>query len=174
MKLAVAAVGLAAQLGASAALFPKIPPTLPVSKGDAVIMMTGSTNTTGYRIVLSQTGAAEYVSASGRATGEISSALRAKLFSDLAAAQPLDTIPHAACMKSASFGSSLFVYWEHHRSPDLTCLASARGAALREDAAAAASELHIHSSIRGLERPMLPSEFHKALPTATPSNERRE
>jgi hypothetical protein len=172
MKLLTAALVAGAAIATGAAQFPRIPPYLPVSHGDTVIMMTGSTNTLGYRIVVSRAGKAEWATVRARAIGQISPALTARLFSDLYAASPLDTIPHGMCMKSASFGTSLFVYWNHHRSPDVSCLSSERGKPLVSDAQALVSELHLLLvNIEPLVRPMLPGEVHKALPSAAPTSQ---
>ncbi len=165
MKVSIAAAAAAIQLGAvTLTPFPRIPPYLPVPKDAAVIMQTGSTNTTGYRIVVTHAGTAEFIAASGRATGTIATRLATKLFADLAAASPLDQIRSQACMKSASFGTSLFVYWNHARSPDLSCLLSARGSALVDDVSAVAAQLHLNGT-RGVMRPLLPGEQHRPLPT---------
>ncbi len=164
MKASIAALAAAIQLGAvTLAPFPKIPPYLPVPKDATVIMRTGSTNTTGYRIVVTRAGEAEYVAASGRAQASISTPLAGKLFADLANAAPLSAIPSRACMKSASFGTSLFVYWNHMRSPDLSCPASDRASLLVDDVSAVAAQLHL--GMRGFMRPMLPGEQHKPIPT---------
>jgi hypothetical protein len=147
--------------------FPRIPPYLPVPHGAAVIMRTGSTNTTGYRIVLTRDGQATYVSATGQGRGAIPVSLANKFFADLQSAMPLDRLPTLACMKSASFGTSLFVYWNHHRSPDVTCSGDVRAAALARDADAIAGALGI--SVRsGVLRPMLPNEMHRPAPTPSP------
>ena len=149
----------------------KVPAYLPVPKGAAVILNTGSTNATGYRIVVQNDGRAEYAAPVIGVASRVPSAIAAKLFSDLRAASPLHELPRAACMKSISFGTSLFVWWDHSRSPDLTCPSDARGKALQDDAQAIASELHIANRARGsVMRPLMPGEQHKPLPPApTPS-----
>jgi hypothetical protein len=167
MKFAFAALAAASQLALSSTQFPTIPPYLPVSKGDAVIMLTGSTNTTGYRIVVSPSGSAEYVSAAGQANGTISSELATRLFSDLAATAPLNTIAEGSCAKPASFATSLYMYWNHQRSPDLSCLEGGRGKSLIYDTNAVASELGLGMRLRRVMRPLLPGEVHKPLPTPT-------
>jgi hypothetical protein len=165
MRLAIAALAAASQLALSSTQFPTIPPYLPVSKGDAVIMFTGSTNTTGYRVVVSPSGSVEYISATGRATGTISFQLATRLFSDLSATAPLNTIAQQRCAKPASFATSLYVYWNHQRTPDLSCLAEDRGKSLVDDAGAVANELGLGMRLRRVMRPMLPGEMHKPLPT---------
>lgn len=145
--------------------FPRIPPYLPVSTGAAVIMLTGSTNTSGYRIVVTRGGSAEYIDVAGRSRTAISSQLAEKLFADLHAAAPLGELPARACMKSASFGTSLFVYWNHERSPDLSCSGDKRGALLANDASAVATALKVRTSGGGVLRPLMPGELHRPLPS---------
>src|SRR5580704_18015021 len=99
-------------------------PYLPVPKGAAVILNTGSTNTGGYRIVIQRSGDAEFIDAKRRATGQVPSSLAAKFFGELEAAMPLSKIQIYPCMKSASFGTCVFIWWRHERSPDLTCPAN--------------------------------------------------
>jgi hypothetical protein len=96
-------------------------PYLPVPKGAAVILNTGSTNALGYRIVIQQSGAAEYINGDKRAMATVPAATTTKFFTDLQAAMPLKVHPMIHCMKSVSFGTSLFVWWKGARSYDLTC-----------------------------------------------------
>jgi hypothetical protein len=168
-RFVLAAALLAAPLYTSANVGSSRVPYLPVPKGAAVILNTGSTNTSGYRIVVQADGSAEYVADSGRATATVSSALAAKFFADLKAAGPLGDLPSQPCMKSVSFGTSLFVWWKGGRSPDLTCPAGPSGSALSADAADIAHELHVASSFRRpVMRPLLPGEEHAPMP-ASPS-----
>lgn len=174
MKRWIAALLAAAPVAAAAANivpFPRVPPYLPVPKGSVVIMDTGSTNTAGYRIVVQTNAATEYISASGRNRMDIPKNLAGKMFSHLKAAAPLQNLPYLPCMKSASFGTSLFVWWNHQRSPDLTCVAYSRGKALLADATEIAAALHISTGLRRpIVRPMLPGEVHKPLPPAPSSS----
>ncbi len=165
--LAVAATALptAAQMGPGS----RIPPYLPVPHGAAVIMNTGSTNANGYRIVIQQHGAAEYVVGYRRATATVTGDLTKKFFDDLAAAAPLDQLPSHPCMKSVSFGTSLFVWWSAHgRSPDLSCPTDSRGSAVRNDAQRIASELDLTNTSGPVLRPLMPGEQRKPMPP-TPS-----
>ncbi|HLJ82569.1 MAG TPA: hypothetical protein VKT51_00165 [Candidatus Eremiobacteraceae bacterium] len=95
-------------------------PYLPVPRGAAVILNTGSTNALGYRIVLQRSGAAEYVHGDKRATANVPEAITTKFFTDMQAL-PLRSYPMIHCMKSVSFGTSLYVWWKGARSQDLTC-----------------------------------------------------
>lgn len=170
-KLVLAALLAATPLVVSANVAPwRVPPYLPVPSGAAVIMNTGSTNTPGYRIVVQPDGSAEYVADTGRATASISQALAQQFFADLKAAGPLGDLESMPCMKSVSFGTSLFVWWkEGGRSPDLSCPAGPHGGVLAADAAKIAQELHVSSSLHGpVMRPLLPGEQHAPLP-ASPS-----
>jgi hypothetical protein len=173
MKRLIALVLVAWPLAATANLtnVSKMPAYLPVPKGAAVILNTGSTNASGYRVVVQEDGAAEYAAPVLRVASRVPSSIAAKFFSDLRAASRLHELPHASCMKSVSFGTSLFVWWDHSRSPDLTCPSDARGKALEDDAQAIASALHIGNGRRGpVMRPLMPGEQHEPLPpTPTPS-----
>jgi hypothetical protein len=170
MKRLIAVLLVASPLAAAANVsnVSKVPGYLPVPKGAAVILNTGSTNTSGYRIVVQRSGSAEYITDATRATAQVAPAsIVSRFFSDLRAAGPLQNVPHAACVKSMSFGTSLFVYWDHSRSPDLSCPADARGRALEADALTIASALHISNAPRGpVMRPLMPGEQHKPLPPA--------
>ena len=54
---------------------------------------------------------------------------------DLKAAGPLNELPVKHCMKSVSFGKSLFIEYNGVRSPDLSCQQTdTRAAALKKDA----------------------------------------
>lgn len=141
-------------------------PYLSVPHGASVILRTPSTNTSGYRIVVGTNGSAEFVAGQTRATASVPQELGAKYFRDLAAAQPLQQLPVQGCMKSASFGTSLYVYWNHQRSGDLSCAGDAAGRAVAADTDAIAAALHI-GTLRPIMRPMMPGEFHHPLPTPT-------
>src|ERR1700730_1777447 len=146
-------------------------PYLPVPKGAAVILNTGSTNSSGYRIVVQESGIAEYITDATRAEVRVPASIASKFFGDLHAAAPLQNLPHVPCMKSISFGTSLFVYWDHSRSPDLSCPSDERGKALEFDAQTVAAALHIPNAPGApVMRPLIPGEQHKPLPPApTPS-----
>ena len=142
-------------------------PYLPVPKGAAVILNTGSTNTVGYRIVVEPSGRAEYVQGSARATGQISSQLAAKFFADLKAGMPLSTLRAFPCMKSASFGISFFLWWRGQRSPDISCSGdSSAVTALNDDVGAIATSLHVAA---GRPVHMLPNEPRMPMPQTSPS-----
>lgn len=162
MKKLLLALILVAPVAASAAT---LVPYLPVPKGAAVILNTGSTNTQGYRIVVQASGDAEYVNGSHRAIASVPASLAAQFFKDMLAAMPLTARGESDCMKSASFGSSLFVWWKGSRSGDLTCGLSTK---VSSDALQIAQALGMST---GLMRPipMLTNEPRKPLPQPTPS-----
>ena len=167
MKRLIAVLLVASPLVAAANVtnVSKVPAYLPLPKGAAVILNTGSTNTSGYRIVVQENGNAEYAAGTARAKARVPAATVSKFFSDLRAAGPLQNLRSAPCMKSISFGSSLFLWWDHSRSPDLSCPSDARENALEADAQEVASALHIASAPRGpVMRPLMPGEQHKPLP----------
>ena len=159
-------LALAAMFAATAAAAAGVVPYLPVPKGAAVILNTGSTNAPGYRIVVTRAGDAEYVWGSHRTTARIDPSLAAKFFADAQRGMPLSRLRYAPCMKSASFGTSTFVWWRGERSPDLTCPEGAVASSVYQDALAIASELKI-----GTGSPVyLPTgEPRKPIPTASPN-----
>jgi hypothetical protein len=83
---------------------------------------TGSTNRLGLRVTFDREGQAT-VDSRSRDTRHIKLAesLSKQFMLDLEAVGPLIDIPVVHCMKSVSFGSSLFVEFNGHRSPDLSC-----------------------------------------------------
>jgi hypothetical protein len=140
-------------------------PYLPVPKGAAVILNTGSTNALGYRIVIQQSGAAEYIHGDKRATATVPTAVTTKFFTDLQAAMPLTVYPMIHCMKSVSFGTSIFVWWKGSRSHDLTC----GGGTLANDAVEVAKSLGLEPTYLPVRPiPMLTNE--PRVPAPTPSS----
>lgn len=156
--------------GSPAATFAAAPvPYLPVPRGAAVILNTGSTNAPGYRVVVRRSGEAEYVRGDRRSTGGVSPALADRFFTDLAASMPLSKLPGQLCAKSASFGTSLFVWWRGQRSPDLSCPGDDRGRAVAADADEIANALNL-SAGQPVMRPLPPNEPRKILsPEPAPS-----
>jgi hypothetical protein len=161
MKKLLLALFLVAPVAASAA---PLVPYLPVPKGAAVILNTGSTNTVGYRIVLQRSGAAEYINGPKRATASVPASLTARFFTDVQAAMPLLSHTATACMKSASFGTSLFVWWKGSRSGDLMCPA---GDVIAGDVAKIAQVLNLSTGLR-LVRP-IPMLTHEPRMPISPS-----
>ena len=143
-------------------------PALKKAAEDTVtIENSGSTNTTGYQITVSSGGSASYLETNTRSTSPenlltpriqaLSKTITTKLFTDLAAAGPLASLPIRHTMQSVSFGTSTFVTYHGQRSPDLTAPASPQAMALREDVIAVAQSLHAANNPRfPLSRPILP------------------
>jgi hypothetical protein len=163
MRAFAATILTTLSLAAATSAAPRVP-YLPVPAGAAVILDSGSTNTAGYRIVVARSGDAEYVAGSARATGAIPISLAARFFTDLSHAMPLAGLPVERCMKSVSFGTSLYVWWHGSRSPDVSCSGDAGETALASDAASIAAALHVSTPPGRLVRP-LPNEPRKPLPT---------
>jgi hypothetical protein len=139
----------------------------PAANSGAIIVSTGSTNTLGYRISVGSNGKVWYAVA-GHA-GQRSSLARTmtdKFIADLHAAMPLTVLPVARCPKSASFGTSLYVWWHGQRSPDLSCPSGdARARALHDDAMQIATALHLTNvHFRTLPR----NEPRRPLPESSP------
>src|SRR5450755_3811439 len=165
-SLRVSTLGLAlllsnAPLAAAAA---RSVPYLPVPKGAAVILNTGSTNTVGYRVVVQRSGAAEFVNGDRRAKAFLPASLATQFFDDLAAATPFPKQVVNDCAKSASFGTSLFVWWQGSRSGDLTCGGPRK---IADDAGRIAQALGLNTGLRTpLIRPitMLTNAPNRPLP----------
>jgi hypothetical protein len=96
------------------------------------IVNSGSTNTAGFQIVVEQSGHAEYTlqprrrpmdktEAPQTISKTVPKSLADSLYADVEAARPLSSLPAQHCIKSASFGTRLFVQLGEDRSPDLSC-----------------------------------------------------
>lgn len=140
-------------------------PHLPIPVGAAVILNTGSTNAPGYRIVIVRGGSVRYSEGTHSARALVPAVLAEKFFAALSGAMPLDALLREECMKSASFGTSLYVWYAGRRSPDLDCSGDARGRALASEARAVAHALGLGESVK---RPLMPNEPRRILP-AEPS-----
>jgi hypothetical protein len=89
----------------------------------AVIVNSGSTNTSGFRIVVERSGKAESTTTpqGKQMRRKLPEALTKQLYSDLRAATPLSSLPAPRCMKSASFGTKLTIEFGGQETPDLSC-----------------------------------------------------
>jgi hypothetical protein len=152
-------------LGIAPALAAQTVPYLPVPHEAAVILNTGSTNAPGYRIVVERAGDVEYVIGGLRNTMHADTGQTAKLFNALASGMPLSQLGSARCMKSASFGTAMFVYWNHQRSPDLTCPGDDRAKAVYASVSTFVDALGI---TRRVLHP-LPNEPRRPIPEPSPS-----
>lgn len=138
-----------ALLPSPSASAPAAAPSPSVPAGAAVIENSGSTNFTGYRVVVMPDGAATVVLGSrAPATGHVSAAQAGKFFADLKAAGPLDSLELEHCAKSVSFGTSTFVTWNGKRSADISCGGGPSATALLSDAQAIVVELHVQAMPR--------------------------
>jgi hypothetical protein len=114
------------------------------SQPTAVIDNSGSTNFFGYHINVSPSGDATYVNGTEQGTGQISTSLAAKFFSDISSAMPLSQLAFQPCFKSASFGTTTYVEFQHQTSPDISCPSKdSRVQALYDDAAEIAQALNV-------------------------------
>jgi hypothetical protein len=103
-------------------IFRHLPVDFPtVGPNDAVIRNSGSTNTTGYTIVVHPDFHAQIYS-NGVTQDRTIAAPQAKwLFEQLNAAMPLDMVGVGRCMKSASFGTTTTIRYRGQVTPDLSC-----------------------------------------------------
>jgi hypothetical protein len=116
---------------------------------NAVITNTGSTNMAGYRIEVAPDGHAQVTQGVGTRSVTIPVKLATQLYTDLAAAGPLDALPTQPCMKSASFGSRTTLAYKTKTSADLQCgQLSPAGRALAVDVAAITEAAAVHPARR--------------------------
>jgi hypothetical protein len=100
------------------------------SRDGAVIVDSGSTNTSGYRIEVWSDGSATItlqnragVVQGGARAFAVTPAVSTRFFADLKAARTAN-ITGSPCMKSASFGTTTHATWHGWTSPDLDCPAT--------------------------------------------------
>ena len=151
--LAVALLGAIPTYGPIPQPSPSVISGVPKNSGEALIVNSGSTNRAGYRLRVYAGGWTALQQGDMPVRKRVPSALIKRFFADLHAAGPLDQLPAANCMKSASFGSSTRVAYRGTLSPDLTCpsrSAAARALAVDADALAAAAGVSM------LPRPLTP------------------
>ena len=114
-----------------------IPVLLYSASPQVTIEDTGSTNRPGCRVTFDQDGHASVEQRSGEVRKiQLDPALCSRFMSDLKQLGGVSAIPARHCIKSASFGSRLFIESAGDRSPDLSCPGpSGAGVdALRKDA----------------------------------------
>jgi hypothetical protein len=127
---------------------------VPTAAGEALIVNSGSTNTAGYRLRVYADGTTALQQGDVALRKHVSRTLVAHFFADLRAAGALDALPRAACMKSASFGSSTYVAYRGKLSPDVTCpSASPAERALAVDADALAAAAGVSMVVRPVPSP---------------------
>lgn len=141
-SLAVALLGAIPTYGPIPQPSPAAVPGVPKTSGEALIVNSGSTNRAGYRLRVYAGGWTALQQGDVPIRKRVPRALIEHFFADLEAAGPLDKLPAARCMKSASFGSSTQVGYRGTMSPDLGCPSpsvAARALAVDADALAAAA-----------------------------------
>jgi hypothetical protein len=146
--------------------------TLAANRRDgAIIQNSGSTNASGYTIMLWSDGSAKAV-ASDRtgaqfgtpATGRVPMDVVRRFFADAKAMKAEGKVTErGGCMKSASFGSVTVVKYHGWTSTDLEC---PQGGALAGDAHAVASALGLPKAGNSLRR-LPPNELRR--PESTPA-----
>ena len=123
----------------------------------AVIENTGSTNTLGYKITVTLTGATARMTSAENSGNTRDLKLNTivasneaplrdqtqKLFADLNTAMPLTSLPVRHGMRSASFGTQTFITYKGQKSPDLTFAADPRTVALKADIDTITKMLHV-------------------------------
>ncbi len=101
------------------------------------IIDSGSTNVPGMRLTIERSGHRAIVEHKdgSKQRVKLSKDVCNRVLQDLEAAGPLNELPTGHCMKSVSFGKSIFIEYKGVRTPDLSCRQSdPRAAALKKDA----------------------------------------
>jgi hypothetical protein len=111
---------------------------IPAVPAEALIVNSGSTNRTGYRLYVYADGTTALQQGDTSTKKHVSAALVKRFFADLKAAGPLDALTSVRCMKSASFGSTTQVGYLGKMSSDVSCPGSPAMRALEVDAGALA------------------------------------
>lgn len=102
--------------------FRRLPVDIPnISPDDAVIRNSGSTNTTGYTIVVHPDYSADVYSNGATVHKQVDAPQAKWLFEKLKAAMPLAIVGAGRCMKSASFGTYTTIRYGGQATPDLSC-----------------------------------------------------
>ena len=91
---------------------------------DSIVVITGGTTRSGFRIELDPSGTAKYFSKYSKVETrqrQIPQPLVQRFYATLNAVQPLNSLQTPPCTKSVSFGYRLYVEFDGHKSPDLAC-----------------------------------------------------
>jgi hypothetical protein len=95
---------------------------LPAKGSQVIIEDSGSTNRPGVRVTLDREGRATVEERRGQPHSVKLHGPKCEQFLDeLKSVGHLNALPAHHCMKSVSFGSSLFIEFNGERSPDLSC-----------------------------------------------------
>jgi hypothetical protein len=108
-----------------------------LSRAQVTVIDTGSTNVPGMTVTFAKSGDQAMVERrdGSKQHVKLSKEMCDHMIQDLKAAGPLNELPVGHCMKSVSFGKSLFVEYDGVRSPDLSCSQrDERSKALKQDA----------------------------------------
>ncbi|GEM_PF-5301847 len=116
---------------------------LPLPAGAAMILNTGDSATTGYRIVVLPSGVTTSVDATGVAHGQLPQALADRFFRDLSAAMPLSQLPSSSCANAAAMTLPTFLTVSGQRSSNIDCGSDPKTSALSWDAQAIARALYV-------------------------------
>lgn len=126
----------------------------------AVIVNTGSTNTIGYRIYVSPSGAANYVDGKGYGQAQLPEKLTETFFDDLKVAQPLSTLPvQLGCVKSVSFGTTTYLELGAFESPDVSCPGSIKAQHIYNDVIVIAKALNVKNVPNSQGKPLPAQNF---------------
>lgn len=101
------------------------------------VIDSGSTNVPGVKVTIDGSGQRAMVERKDGSKQEmkLTKEVCDRILQDVEAAGPLNELPVRHCMKSVSFGKSIFIEYKGVRTPDLSCRqADPHAAALKKDA----------------------------------------
>ena len=116
-------------------------------EGIIVISISGSTNSCAQALFVRSTGSVTYISCHSRKYVLLPSNLTNAFFEDIHQAEPLNALPsNKECLKSASFGNTIFLALKTQESPDVSCSIDHLGQILHRDVGAIQSLVYAASA----------------------------
>ena len=115
------------------------------------VIDSGSTNVPGMRMTIEQSSGRAIVERKdgSKQNVKLAKEICDRILQDVEAAGPLNELPVRHCMKSVSFGKSIFIEYKGVRTPDLSCQqADPRAAALKKDAVEILSAAPIANAVK--------------------------
>jgi hypothetical protein len=115
----------------------------PIPVETVVVSISGTTNSCSQILFVRSNHSVVYFSCLARKYITMTPELTNTFFSDVAIALPLNALPqNRGCLKSASFGSSIYLILQTQKSPDVSCSVDHLGRELYADVRAILSILH--------------------------------
>jgi hypothetical protein len=134
---------------------PEASPTPQIAAADAVIRNSGSTNTSGYTIVVHPDDSADVIQQGTVRHVTLAEPQAKWLFAKLKEDGPLPSLGAGHCMKSASFGTSTSISYEGASTPDLSCPSSDASRELSRTVGVIVTQLGVNPAVRRFRLPTI-------------------